>query len=165
MKSILLICLIIAALPCFSQKTALLDKKLKQPIIFTDSVTLEQVKRGYLPIEVKDLDTFYANLGYIETMLSKPQRAKMSSFDLRAGSSAIQVSRIPMAYADRYNVIFTSMINEINAKYVVGDGKKSNKEIAESIKDLKKYLSSNKSLFTRTYEIQPKIYNVVVISE
>ncbi len=55
----------------FDQKVALLDKKLKQPIIFTDSVTVEQINRGYIPVEVKDLDTFYANITYVDTCYQK----------------------------------------------------------------------------------------------
>ncbi len=98
-------------------------------------------------------------------MLSKAQRAKMSSFELRAGSSVIFVSRIPMAYADRYTISMSSSINEINSKYLFGNGSKSNKDVKENVKDLKEYLSSNKSLFKAAYEIHPKIYNVVVISE
>lgn len=164
-KLILFATLFFCATLLHAQKIALIDKNLKQPILFTDSVTVEQVKAGYFPIETKNIDTFYANLKYITEILRVRQRAKMKSFELRAGGSYIKVSRVPFAYGDRYSAIGHNKINEVEAVSAFTDVNDSNKKNAENVDKLLAYLSKNKSIFIAPYEIHPKIYNLVVISE
>ena len=161
----LLIFFILSSFWSFGQKIALLDKARKQPILFTDSLTVEQVKKTYFPVGTKDFDTLYANLTYLEEVLSKRQRAKMEAFELRAGYTKIQVDRIPMAYGDRYRILFNTSVNEVKSLYTFSNGEESNKDVVENIKMLKKYMKTNQSLFTNPFEIHPKIYNVVVISD
>ncbi len=163
-----LMVLIIVCLFAFGangQKIALLDKVFKQPILFTDSLTVQQVKKNYFPIGSKDFDTLYANLTYIEEMLSKRQRAKMESFELRAGNTRMKIERVPMAYGDRYRIVFNTSINEVNSVYTFSNGEDGNKDVVENVKKLKKYMKTNQSLFTAPYEIHPKVYNIVVISD
>src|SRR5687768_3924047 len=95
MKTLIFAVSILWASYCYAQRIALIDKNFKQPILFTDSISAEQIKSGYFPIEITNLDTFYANVKYINDILKIRQRAKMQSFELRVGSSAIKVSRVP----------------------------------------------------------------------
>lgn len=160
-----LIVFILCSLAANGQKIALLDKSFKQPILFTDSLTVQQVKKNYFPIGAKDFDTLYANLTYIEEVLSKRQRAKMESFELRAGFTRMKIERVPMAYGDRYRIIFNTSINEVNSVYTFSNGEDSNKDVVENVKRLKKYMKTDQSLFTAPYEIHPKVYNIVVITD
>lgn len=153
------------AFQTYAQKIALLHKEFKEPIIFTDSLTVEQVHSGYFPIEVNNIDTFYANLNYLKQMLGVRQRAKLEAFELRAGNSQFKIERVPFAYGDKYSIKAHNKINEIESIYTISRMKLSNKKNAERINDLMKYISNNKSLFKIPYEIHPKIYNVVVITE
>jgi hypothetical protein len=154
-------------LPLFaiSQKIALFDTKFTQPIIFTDSVTLEQITKGYFPVEVNNFDTLYANLNYIKNMLSKRQRAKMKSFELRAGNTILTISRVPFAYGDRYSTIAKTKIKELESDYVLTDFNKKNSDNLFKIERLMSYMKNNKELFKAPNEITPKIYNVVTITE
>lgn len=146
-------------------KVALLDKKAKQPILFTDSITVEQVSNGLVPIRVADFDTLNANIEFLIKMLEKRQRSKMQSFELRSGDTKFFIERIPFAYGDRYSIKLTSFINEIKAGFSFSDGNRMNNDVAKSLRNFKEYIEKNKLLFRSPNSITPKVYNVYVIKE
>ena len=153
------------AFTTYSQKIALLDKNFKQPILFTDSISAEQLKSGLFPLQISTIDTFHANIKYLADMLSIRQRTKMQSFELKAGSCTIKISRIPFAYGDRYSGTANSQFSEMSASITLINQNNSNKDNAKKMEKLLEYLDKNKSLFRNPYTITPKIYNVVVITE
>ena len=165
MKNIILICSIFITSNVIGQKIALFDTKLNQPILFTDSITVEQTTKGYFPVGVDNFDTLYANLNYIKTMLSKRQRAKMQSFELRAGNTIIIVKRVPFAYGDRYTTIAKTKIKELESDFLITTINKKNAENLYYIERLMSYMKNNKELFKSPNEITPKIYNVITITE
>lgn len=146
------------------QKIALLNTDFKSPIIYTDSVTLEQVKTLF-PVSINDFDTLYANLDYLNKMIKIRQRSKMQSFELHAGNIVIKVSRVPFSNGDRYIMEAVSKEDNIVSVFSIANSNKSNKKNSERIEKIMAYLKSNKSLFTKPYPVQPKIYNVVVVTE
>jgi hypothetical protein len=160
--------LLLLLLPIFSlcqSKYALVDKKLKQPILYTDSVSIEQISKGYFPIENNNIDSLIANLYYLRDMLSKLQRSKMQSFELHSSNTIIKTERQPYAYGDRYKSIFTSINGEIIATMLIVSSEIKNKDNLDRIRKLIAYLKSNQSFFKEPNEINPKIYNVVVITQ
>lgn len=165
MKKLFLILSLIIATNGWAQKVALFDTKFIQPIIFTDSVTVEQTTKGYFPVGIDNFDTLYANLNYIKNMLSKRQRAKMKSFELRAGNTTLTVSRVPFAYGDRYSTIAKTKIKELESNYILTDFNKKNSDNLYKIERLMSYMKNNKELFKAPNEITPKIYNVVIITD
>lgn len=165
MKVTLLLACVAFSISLSAQKVALLDRGFKQPIIYTDSITVEQVRAGYFPLQVNNVDTFYANLKYLHDMLSTRQRAKMESFELHAGNSIIKSERVPMAYGDRYNIIAYTKIGEILAQMRLSTSEEPSKRNAKRIKRLMEYISKNKSLFGAPREIHPRIYYMQVITD
>lgn len=149
----------------FAQKVALLNTDFKSPIIYTDSVTVQQTVSGLFPVSINDFDTLYANLEYIKNMLSIRQRSKMKSFELHAGQTEITIRRVPFSNGDRYSITATTSIDEIQSNFKLIDINRSNKNNAERIEKIMDYLKTNKSLFKKPYGIHPKIYNVVVITD
>jgi hypothetical protein len=153
---------------CFfsnAQKIALLNNDLSSPILFTDSVTVEQTTTGYFPIEVKNIDTFYSCLSSIQEILKKRQRSKMESFSYLSGSTRINIKRVPFAYGDRYIATAISKISGIEtSKNLIDVFKHNNSQSAERIEKIKKYIASNKKLFKSPNEITPIISNIVTIS-
>ena len=77
MKKIISIAFTLLTLNGFSQKTALLSNDFKKAILYTDSVTLEQIASGYFPISVKDFDTLIGSLSYLKKILKEPGRSNM----------------------------------------------------------------------------------------
>ena len=149
----------------YSQKIALLDTKLKTPIVYTDSVSVSQVSKGFIAIPVTDFDTLYQNLVYLQESLSKRQRSKMQSFQLLTNSTQIDVSRAPMAYGDRYFISLQSKNGVILSRMMISDANISNKKVANKIEEILSYIKSNNSFFTPPKEIHPRFYNIVVISD
>jgi hypothetical protein len=149
----------------FAQKIALLDTKMKAPVIYTDSVTVGQVSKGFLAVPIIDFDTLYSNLIYLEEMLNKRQRSRMQSFQLLTNSTQIDVSRVPMAYGDRYLISLRSKNGDVGSQMTISDGQLSNKLVSSKIKQLLTYVKSNNSLFAPPKEIHPRIYNIIVISD
>ena len=149
----------------FAQKIALLNTDFKSPIIYTDSVTVHQTVSGLFPVSINDFDTLYANLEYIKKMLSIRQRSKMESFELRAGQTKIEISRVPAANGDKYFILATTFVDDIQSNLRLTDISRTNKKNAQRIEVIMEYLKTNKSLFKKPYGIRPKIYNVVVITD
>jgi hypothetical protein len=141
-----------------------MDPEFIKPILYTDSVTVEQT-RDYFPISIENFDTIYASLNYLKTMLKVRQRAKMKSFDFKAGSTTIETKRVPFAYGDRYRITAVTKINEVESKFILSDFSKSNAQNVYRIEKLMAYIEKNRSLFKGVNEIIPKFYNVIVITE
>lgn len=160
-----LILLLIPSLT-YAQKYALIDKNIKLPVIYTDSVSVHQVTQGYFPVEKSKIDTFLANLNYIADLHSSITRSKMKSFELRSGSNIMEVSRVPMAYGDQYFVkTVTRAGNVVAEAHLSPSMKKSNKKHRKHFLSIINYITQNQSLFGEYREIQPKLYNVYVITE
>lgn len=164
MKKFLFLFLFLPSLT-FAQKIALLNDDFKSPIIYTDSVTVQQTVSGLFPVSINDFDTLYANLEYIKNMLSKIQRSKMKSFELHAGQTKIKISRVPYSNGDRYFIVATTITDEITSNLKLVDVNRSNKKNAKRIEEIMDYLKTNKSLFKKPTAIQPKIYNIIVITD
>lgn len=164
MKLFLLSFLCLIAAFSNGQRIALLSKDFKQPIIYTDSLTAEQLSE-YFPVEVKDFDTLYASLKTLSNMLKERQRSKMKSFEFRAGSTTLKTSRLPKAYGDAFNIVAITKINEIQSQYNITSHKNNNANNSRRIEKILAYISQNKSLFKAPYEISPKYYNVIIVSE
>lgn len=148
-----------------SQKIALLNTDFKSPIIYTDSVTVQQLSSHLFPVSVNDFDTLYANLEYIDNMLSIRQRSKMKSFELHSGRTIIKIVRVPFSNGDRYIIAAGTTIGEVKSNLNLTDIRRSNKKNEERIKTIMNYIKMNKSLFKPPNGIHPKIYNAVIITD
>lgn len=146
------------------QKIALLNTDLKSPIIYTDSVTAQQATKLF-PVDVNSFDTLYANLDYLNKMISVRQRSKMQSFELHSGNVVIKVSRVPFSNGDRYIMKAFSKADNIVSVMNLSNINITNKKNSAYLEKIMAYLKSNKSLFNDPYEVHPKIYNAVVITE
>lgn len=164
MKFIVLL-LMCTPLVTVCQRYALIDRKLKVPILYTDSVTVEQVNKGFFPIENKSIDTLIVNLLYLKDVLDVRQRSKMKSFELRSGNIVIRTNKVPFAYGDRYSSVMESYSSGLTAQLTLIDQSVKNKKSADHLDDILRYFKSNKSFFTEPNEIHPKMYNVVVVTD
>ncbi|MGB4845033.1 MAG: hypothetical protein WBP16_11245 [Ferruginibacter sp.] len=164
MKRIIVILFSIYTLPGFSQKIALLSHDFKKPIIYTDSVTVEQISSGYFAVNVNDFDTLVGSLTYLKNLFLKRDRSKMESWEFRAGNTTIKTTRVPFAYGDRYECIANSKFGEVSASYNF-TVEKSNKKNAQIIEKMIKYIAENRTIFKGAYEIQPVPYNITIVKE
>jgi hypothetical protein len=147
------------------QKVALLKTDFKSPILYTDSVTVNQIKGGYFPIRISDIDTFHSAIEQLYDLLNVRQRIKMQSFEYRAGNCVIKTERVPMGYGDRYIIKAFNLIDETTTTLNISDGKTQNILVKTRLKRLLNYLEAEQKFTIKPYTITPKYYNIVVISE
>jgi hypothetical protein len=163
MRMTFLCILILSAFIARGQKYALVDKDFKKPILFTDSVTINQVSSNYFPIHVKDFDTLLANLGYLKGQLKSVQRAKFKSYKLKSGSTTIQINTVPQAYGDAFDIFLISSINNINAEYLLADHKILNKKAVKKIESFTKFMRKDASIMINEFkEYQPVIFDATI---
>ena len=147
----------------FAQKIALIKSDFSSPIVYTDSLTVNQISQNYIPIETNCFDSINSILLYLEKMLESDKRAKMKSFELKSGSTIFKVTTISHAYGDSYDVDIVTKINDINSNYKLVDNKKLNKKNSLKIEKFRNYLKSEKSLFREEYiEKSVRLYNIEV---
>ena len=165
MRTLLLLTFILCSTCAKSQKIALLHKDFKQPIIFTDSLTVQQISSGYFALEINAVDTFYASLKYLKEMIDVRQRAKMQSFQFKSLNTTIYTERVPFSYGDRYTVNAKTKIGELTSSLDISKKDLSNIKNSKTIEKLMAYIAENKSLFKSPKEIHPKMYEVIVITD
>ena len=164
MKMYLSAFLLIISLTGFGQKVALLDAEFKKPILYTDSVTLDQISSKLIPIQANTFDTLSTQLKYIKDLLSnKIQRAKMKSFELRSGLTTIKVTAVKHAYGDSYDIDFITKADNVTSNFKFGKNEDLNKGSIKKIDRLLTYMKQASSLYNSHYvELQPMVYEVVV---
>ena len=165
MKYILIAIIIFISLSSFCQKTALLSKDFKKPILYTDSLTVEQVTSGYFPVTVKDFDTLVGSLNYLKNIVLQDKgRIKVDSWEFRSGNTILKINRIPYAYGDGYSVIASSKIDEIRS-IINLTPEKNDKRNAKHLEEMIDYIAKNRSIFKGAYEIIPKYYEIIIMKE
>lgn len=164
MRIVILGILIFLCYTSHGQKIALLSKDFKSPILYTDSLTVEQVSSGRFAVAVSDLDTLIGSLTYLRNLLQELTRSKLQSWEFRSGRTSIQVNRIPLAYGDRYAILAVSKFDEISSTLNLST-EKNNKRNADKINRMLSYIAKNRTVLREWYEVKPKMYQVVIIGE
>ena len=162
MKKLLTTTCVLFSILGFSQKIALLSNDFKTPILYTDSLTIEQVSSGRFAVSVDDLDTLVASFAYLKDLLKDLTRSKLESWEFRSGKSVIKTVRMPKAYGDRYEIVVMSKFDEITSIFDVST-EKTNKKNSERIEKILKYIEKNRTVLREWYEITPKMYEVIVV--
>jgi hypothetical protein len=143
MKTYLCTLFLFLSLSGFAQKIALLDPELKKPILYTDSVTLDQISSKLIPIQANTFDTMSTHLKYIRDLLSnKIQRAKMKSFELRSGLTVIKLTSVKHAYGDSYDVDFVTKADNISSNFRFAKNEDLNKGNIKKIDKLLNYMKN-----------------------
>src|SRR4030095_4119830 len=139
MKKCLFIAIFLVGYDGYGQKIALLSHDLKTPILYTDSVTMEQISSGRFAFAVNNIDTLVGSLAYLRTLLRKEiTRSKIESWEFRAGNTVIKTHRIPRAYGDAYSIVATSTFDEVTSVFNITT-EKNDKQNAKRIDEILKY--------------------------
>ena len=106
-KVLFIACLICAhGLVANCQRYALLDRSMKLPILYTDSVSAEHISRGLFPVETIQVDTLVSFFERLNTTLSINSRSKLNGYDIRMGTTKAIVKMYPAANGDSYDVVW-----------------------------------------------------------
>ena len=163
MKAVWTILSILYSFNVSAQKFALIDRDFKKPIIFTDSVTINQVSKGYFPINVKDFDSLFANIIYLIDELKNIQRAKFKSYKIKSGSTTIQITTVPHAYGDAYNILLITSVNNLNAEYLLSNNQDLNKKATKKLNSFMNFIKKDSEIMVNEFkEYQPIIFDATV---
>ncbi len=123
---------------CYSQKYVLIDKKMTQPVTYTNTVTIEHRLKNLFPVEKDKLSQFIAEVEKISVMLSP--KNKVESFDLYIGETRFVGVKIPLVKEERLDVVLTSNIGGTKITMHLSDAKISNASNAFFITTWAKYI-------------------------
>ena len=108
MKYLLLSFFVLISSLAHSQKYILIDKKITQPVTYTNTVTIEHRLKNLFPVEKDKITQFIAEVEKISEMLSP--KKKVESFDLFIGETRFVGVKIPLLKEERLDVVLTSNI-------------------------------------------------------
>lgn len=148
---------------CWGQKYALIDREYKLPILYTDSVTINQVSSNYFPVRVTDLDSLIANLSFLKNEFTGIQRAKFKSYKMSSGNTNVIVNTVPKAYGDSYEIFLTTSAEIVKAEYLLRDSRVLNKKAIKKLEQFIGYVTSDKSLVIHEFkEYKPAIFDATI---
>ena len=142
MRYFLLVFLSLALSNSKGQKFALLDKRLAQPVIYTDHVSQTDKFNGFFPIEKNLLPQFLNALEEISQKLAtKGPIGKAKQYQI--GCTKFTGLTISLASGDRLDYVITSSCGDIKVSMHLSDAKISNENNAFFINTLIKYIKSS----------------------
>lgn len=140
MKHLLLSFLLLSSAFCYSQKYVLIDKKMTQPVTYTDAVTLEHSYKNLFPVEKDKINQFIAEVEKIGAMLSDKNQGKLQPFDIYIGKTRFVGVKIPLIKEERMDVVLTSDCDGTKITMHLSDAKISNISNAFFINTWAKYI-------------------------
>lgn len=125
-----------------AQKFALLDKRLAQPIKYTDAVTQKDKLDGFFPVETKSLPEFLSALEEISGKLeSKAAMGTVKQYKI--GCTKFTGLAVSLAAGERLDYVITSECSGIKVSMHLSDAKISNANNAFFINTWIKYIKSS----------------------
>ena len=124
------------------QKFALLDKRLAQPIKYTEHVSQKDKFDGLFPVETKSLSQFLSALEEISDKLGiKGSLGKVKQYKI--GCTKFTGLAVSLASGERLDYVITSECGDIKVSMHLSDAKISNANNAFFINTWIKYIKSS----------------------
>ena len=123
------------------QRYLMIDRKLKIPIKITDSITEEQLKKGFFVVEKRNVDTLITKLDSISKRLRNVVRENYDEDKLIVGTTILSIKVVKQSFADRLNIgISTDTGHGHNHAIYIVDAKLTNNDNARYLNRLIKYI-------------------------
>ena len=142
MKHFLSIGFILLSTVCFAQKYALVDKQMRLPVIYANSLTVQDHYKGYFPVEKENLSVFITEIEKIAKMLSDKKSKKPEKLNFNVGNITFRGLRVPFAEEERMDIVLTTDYDGIKTTMHLSDAKITNARNAFFINTWLKYLHS-----------------------
>ena len=124
MKHFLLALLLLASGIGYSQKYVLIDKRMSQPLAYTNTVTLQHSYKDLFAVEKDKLPQFIAELEKIAAMLKK--KPLPESFDISIGKTRFIGLKIPLAAEERMDIVLSTDCDGTKVNMHLSDAKIGN---------------------------------------
>lgn len=124
------------------QRYALVDRKLKVPLQLVDTITKEQMIKGFFVVETKNIDTLIGKLEELRARLRRVEIEKYNEVQWSAGTTLLTITAIRKSIADRLNVALSTDTGEGHKyKVYIVDGSLTNNDNARYLNRLIKYIN------------------------
>lgn len=130
---------------CQAQKYALIDKTMRQPVAFTNTVTLEHNYHNLFAVEKDKLPQFIAELEKIAAIISDKNTSKPEAFDFKVGKTRFVGLRVLLTAEERMDVVLTTDTEGNKINMHISDAKISNSRNVYFINTWIKYIKSGLS--------------------
>lgn len=142
MKYFLLFTLIIGSLHIKAQKYVLLDKRIAQPVTYSNTITSADKFNGLFPVEKKTLKQFVATLEDIVKKLSIiGQLGEAKQYEI--GCTRFTGLTVPFSKGDRLDYVLISTCDNVRISMHLSDAKITNASNAYFINTWIKYIKDS----------------------
>ena len=127
----------------YSQKYALIDKSMSQPVSYTNTVTLQHSYKKLFAVEREKLPQFISEVEKILTILSDKQKAKPQTLEFYVGKTRFVGLKVPSSTEERLDVVLSTDCDGTKLYMHLSDSKISNANNVFFITTWLKYIKSS----------------------
>ncbi len=142
MKKLLIAFIFLFSNHCFSQKYVLIDKKMLQPISYTNVVSAQNNINNLFPVEKNKLPQFLSQLQKIAALLVDTKRPLPEIIDVSIGKTRFFGVRVSTKKEPRLDIVLTTDCEGNKIMMHLSEAKVSNNSNAYFITTWIKYIKS-----------------------
>ena len=139
MRKFLLSFLLLVTGCAYSQKYVLIDKKMSQPLSYTNKVTLEHSYKGFFAVESAMIHQFIAAVEKIAAQLSG-KAPRPDAFNFNVGKTNFMGQKVHLAKEETMNVVLTTDCDGTKIMMHLSEAKMSNANNAFFVNTWLKYI-------------------------
>ena len=145
MRIMVLVYLLSIVNTAFSQRYIIVDRKLKVPLQMADTITKEQMDKGFFVVEKQNVASLKVKLDSLSKRLRIVVRENYDEDKLIIGTTILSVKVVKQSFADRFNVGLSTDIGHgyDHSVYIV-DAKLTNNDNARYLNRLINYIDKAK---------------------
>ena len=132
-----------------TQKAILMDRALFAPVQVVDSVTLDEVTGGLMPVYVKDIDSILKVLEWLMTYVNEG-KAEKGLLDLKAGQSRWTARMKKNGIKSQYNIVLNTRFGLFET-YLVIASNEFNKRALQRLTIFADYLKNNQAVLSQSH--------------
>jgi hypothetical protein len=122
-------------------KYLIIDRKLKHPISSSDTITEDQMKKGFFAVEKQNIDSILKKFQFFSSKLREVARYHIDETKIEIGSTSLTTKVIHFPFADRLNVaLSTDTGNGHDREFYIVDSKMTNNDNARYLNKLIAYI-------------------------
>lgn len=127
------------------EKYLIIDRKLKQPIQISDTITNEQMNKGLFAVERRNADSLISKLRFFRSKLRQVGRYYFDETNFNIGSTKLTVKVMTYPFGDRLNVSLSTDVGSGHDKeFYISDAKLTNNDNARYLNKLIRYINTAK---------------------
>jgi hypothetical protein len=142
MKHFLYAIFLLVSLNSSGQKYVLVDKKMRLPVTYVNTISILDSYNGYFPIDKNKIKEFITEIDKIAKLLSDPKTKKPETIDFLVGSTTVHGLRVLLGIEERMDIVLTTNYGKEKSSMHLSDAKISNASNAFFINTWLKYLRS-----------------------